>query len=57
LRSALKSLRRKLRKSIRAERDRLFAEAAKRLPLFAEYQNKTKRQIPLLILTRIEGEE
>jgi deazaflavin-dependent oxidoreductase (nitroreductase family) len=40
-----------------AERDRLFAEAAKRLPLFAEYQNKTKRQIPLLILTRIEGEE
>ena len=40
-----------------AECDRLFAEAAKRLPLFAEYQNKTKRQIPLLILTRIEGEE
>ena len=40
-----------------AERDRLFAEASKRMPLFAEYQNKTKRQIPLLILTRIEGEE
>jgi deazaflavin-dependent oxidoreductase (nitroreductase family) len=40
-----------------AERDRLFAETAKRMPLFAEYQNKTKRQIPLLILTRIEGEE
>jgi deazaflavin-dependent oxidoreductase (nitroreductase family) len=40
-----------------AERDRLFAEAAKRMPLFAAYQNKTKRQIPLLILTRIEGEE
>lgn len=40
-----------------AERDRLFAEAAKRMPLFAEYQNKTKRQIPLLVLTRIEGEE
>ena len=39
------------------ERDRLFAEAAKRMPLFAEYQNKTKRQIPLLVLTRIEGEE
>ena len=38
-----------------AERDRLFAEAAKRMPLFAEYQNKTKRQIPLLILTRIDG--
>jgi len=40
-----------------AERDRLFAEAAKRMPLFSEYQNKTERQIPLLILTRIEGEE
>jgi deazaflavin-dependent oxidoreductase (nitroreductase family) len=39
------------------ERDRLFAEAAKRMPLFAEYQNKTKRQITLLVLTRIEGEE
>ena len=38
-----------------AERDRLFAEAAKRMPLFAEYQNKTKRQIALLILTRIDG--
>ncbi len=38
-----------------AERDRLFAEAAKLIPLFTDYQNKTKRQIPLLILTRIEG--
>jgi F420H(2)-dependent quinone reductase len=36
-----------------AERDRLFAEAAKLMPLFADYQTKTRRQIPLLILTRI----
>ena len=35
-----------------AERDRLFAEVSKLMPLFTEYQNKTKRQIPLLILTR-----
>jgi hypothetical protein len=27
----------------------LFAEAARLMPLFTEYQNKTKRQIPLLI--------
>jgi deazaflavin-dependent oxidoreductase (nitroreductase family) len=40
-----------------AERDRLFAEAAKLMPLFTDYQNKTKRQIPLLILTRIDGGE
>src|ERR1700687_569039 len=38
-----------------AERDRLFAEAAKLMPLFADYQNMTKRKIPLLILTRIDG--
>jgi deazaflavin-dependent oxidoreductase (nitroreductase family) len=38
-----------------AERDRLFAEAAKLEPLLTVYQTKTKRQIPLLILTRIEG--
>jgi len=25
------------------------------MPLFADYQNKTKRQIPLLILTQIDG--
>ena len=38
-----------------AERDRLFAEQAKLMPLFADYQNKTKRQIPVLVLTRIDG--
>ncbi len=37
-----------------AERERLFAETAKVMPLFADYQNKTKRQIPLLVLTRID---
>jgi deazaflavin-dependent oxidoreductase (nitroreductase family) len=40
-----------------AERDRLYAEMAKQMPLFADYQNKTKRQIPLLTLTRIDGEK
>lgn len=38
-----------------AERDRLFADAAKMMPRFAEYQNKTERKLPLLILTRIDG--
>ena len=37
-----------------AERDRLFAEQAKLMPFFTDYQNKTKRQIPLLTLTRID---
>jgi deazaflavin-dependent oxidoreductase (nitroreductase family) len=37
-----------------SERDRLFAETAKLMPLFSDYQNKTKRRIPVLILTRIE---
>ena len=31
-----------------SERTRLFDEAAKLLPLFADYQNKTKREIPSL---------
>ena len=37
-----------------AERERLFADAAKLMPLFADYQNKTNRQIPVLTLTRID---
>jgi deazaflavin-dependent oxidoreductase (nitroreductase family) len=40
-----------------AERDRLFSEAAKEMPLFAEYQKKSGRQIPVLVLTRIGGEK
>ena len=37
-----------------AERDRLFAAQSKLMPFFADYQNKTKRQIPVLTLTRID---
>ena len=37
-----------------AERTRLFDAATKLLPLFADYQNKTKREIPVLTLTRID---
>jgi deazaflavin-dependent oxidoreductase (nitroreductase family) len=36
------------------ERDQLFAAQAKLMPFFTDYQNKTKRQIPLLTLTRID---
>ena len=36
------------------ERTRLFDAAAKLLPLFADYQNKTKRDIPVLKLTRTD---
>jgi deazaflavin-dependent oxidoreductase (nitroreductase family) len=34
------------------ERERLFAAQAERSPQFAEYQQKTDRQIPVMILTR-----
>jgi deazaflavin-dependent oxidoreductase (nitroreductase family) len=37
-----------------AERTRLFDAAAKLLPLFADYQNTTKREIPVLTLTRTD---
>ena len=40
-----------------AERDRLFAAAAALMPRFSEYQHKTERQLPLFILTRMEGEK
>ncbi|HLY48216.1 MAG TPA: nitroreductase family deazaflavin-dependent oxidoreductase [Solirubrobacteraceae bacterium] len=33
------------------ERDRLFAAQAERSPQFAEYQQKTERLIPVLVLT------
>jgi deazaflavin-dependent oxidoreductase (nitroreductase family) len=36
------------------ERQRLFDRQAKQMPIFAEYQQKTKRQIPVLVLTRID---
>jgi hypothetical protein len=37
-----------------SERTRLFNGAAELMPLFAGYQNKTTRDIPVLTLTRIE---
>jgi deazaflavin-dependent oxidoreductase (nitroreductase family) len=37
-----------------AERQRLFDAQAKQLPVFADYQKKTSRQIPVLTLARIE---
>jgi deazaflavin-dependent oxidoreductase (nitroreductase family) len=37
-----------------AERDRLFEAQSKLMPFFTDYQNKTKRQIPVLTLTRID---
>ena len=33
------------------ERDRVYAEQARRVPQFAEYQEKTKRVIPVVELT------
>ena len=35
-----------------AERDRLFDETAARFPYFADYQRRTKRRIPVVILER-----
>jgi deazaflavin-dependent oxidoreductase (nitroreductase family) len=35
-----------------AERDRLYAEQARRMPTFADYQAKTKRVIPVIALAR-----
>jgi deazaflavin-dependent oxidoreductase (nitroreductase family) len=37
-----------------AERQRLFNRQAAQIPIFAEYQQKTARQIPVLVLTRID---
>jgi deazaflavin-dependent oxidoreductase (nitroreductase family) len=34
-----------------AERDRLFGAQAQRLPQFAEYEQKTDRTIPVIVLT------
>jgi deazaflavin-dependent oxidoreductase (nitroreductase family) len=36
------------------ERDQLFDAQAKLMPFFTDYQTKTKRQIPVLTLTRID---
>ena len=37
-----------------AERDRIYSEQAKRYPGFAEYQEKTKRVIPVVELSPID---
>jgi deazaflavin-dependent oxidoreductase (nitroreductase family) len=37
-----------------AERDRFFDAQSKVMPFFADYQNKTKRRIPVLTLMRID---
>jgi hypothetical protein len=37
-----------------AERDRLFAAQAKLMPQFNEYQKKTNRTIPVLVLERVK---
>jgi deazaflavin-dependent oxidoreductase (nitroreductase family) len=37
-----------------AERDRLFDAQSKLMPFFADYQNKTKRRIPVVTLMRID---
>ena len=36
------------------ERQRLFTRQAAQMAIFAEYQQKTTRQIPVLVLTRID---
>ena len=36
-----------------AERDRLFAEQARRFPMFNDYQTKTERIIPVIALERV----
>jgi deazaflavin-dependent oxidoreductase (nitroreductase family) len=36
-----------------AERDRLFKQQADQLPIFNEYQKKTTRRIPVIVLDRI----
>ena len=36
-----------------AERDRLYAQQAAMMPVFAEYQKKTTRRIPAVVLTRV----
>jgi deazaflavin-dependent oxidoreductase (nitroreductase family) len=36
-----------------AEHERLFGEQARRFPAFAQYQAKTKRKIPVIVLERV----
>src|SRR5437870_7692382 len=36
------------------ERQRLFDRQAAQMPIFVEYQQKTSRQLPVLVLTRLD---
>ena len=36
-----------------ADRERLFGELARRFPAFAQYQAKTTRRIPVIVLERV----
>lgn len=36
------------------ERQRLFERQAEQMPIFADYQKKTTRQIPVFVLTRLD---
>ena len=36
------------------ERQRLYNRQAEQIPIFTEYQQKTTRQIPVLVLTRVD---
>lgn len=38
-----------------AERDRLYAQMAAKMPNFAEYQRKTTRRIPVVVLERVSA--
>ncbi len=38
-----------------AERDRLYDQMAAKMPGFAEYQENTTRQIPVVVLERLDG--
>jgi deazaflavin-dependent oxidoreductase (nitroreductase family) len=37
------------------ERDRLFEKVAKHFPIYADYQQKTRRRIPVIVLERLTG--
>ncbi|HLW71072.1 MAG TPA: nitroreductase family deazaflavin-dependent oxidoreductase [Candidatus Binataceae bacterium] len=37
-----------------SERQRLYDQQAQQMPIFADYQKKTARQIPVVLLTRVD---
>jgi deazaflavin-dependent oxidoreductase (nitroreductase family) len=44
----------KARQATGGERDRLYSKQAERMPAFADYEQKTTRQIPVVVLERID---